>query len=491
MNTSHGPDPSLVSIAEAQNRASYPALPPFHPSSNYPEFSGRIPLSSETNMVYDLLRNIFLDLGLDSKNFLTPAWNPLGSLIAPGNKVLIKPNLVRHIHLSGGPYEAVVTHGSVIRCVLDYVALALNGKGEIVLGDAPVQSADFDEIIRRNSLKDICDDVANIWGIHVKLIDFRLSVIKLDEKHRVIENQKQPGDLSGYKSVDLGKHSLLTPLASQSDRFRVTSYDCSEMPTHHNDTVNEYLIPKAVLDADVIINLPKLKTHRKAGLTASLKNLVGINGHKDWLPHHRCGSIDEGGDEYLNKSIFKKIVARFDNNLDYSTALAEGINNLMARIARRLSIICSTDPYEEGSWYGNNTLWRTVLDLNRLLLYANNDGKMEETPQRCCITIVDAIVAGEAEGPMEPDARYCGLMIGGFNQVAIDTVLSTMVGFDYRKLPLIANAYGISHWPLTFFTPEEIKISTSSNKWQNIKVGIQCNLLNFVPPSGWKGHIEF
>jgi len=32
-----------------------------------------------------------------------------------------------------------------------------------------------------------------------------------------------------------------------------------------------------------------LKLHRKAGITCALKNLIGINGNKEYLPHHRLG----------------------------------------------------------------------------------------------------------------------------------------------------------------------------------------------------------
>jgi hypothetical protein len=35
------------------------------------------------------------------------------------------------------------------------------------------------------------------------------------------------------------------------------------------------LIAKDVLEADIIINLPKLKMHKKAGVTNALKNFVG------------------------------------------------------------------------------------------------------------------------------------------------------------------------------------------------------------------------
>lgn len=61
------------------------------------------------------------------------------------------------------------------------------------------------------------------------------------------------------------------------------------MARAHHVGVHQYLLAKAVLEADVVINLPKLKTHKKAGVTCALKNLIGIHGNKEYSPHHRVG----------------------------------------------------------------------------------------------------------------------------------------------------------------------------------------------------------
>ena len=399
----------IVAIASHPNPCSYPNKVPFHPNEIYPEFQGKVKVGEGGNVTFILFRKLMFDLGMDIDNFSTPDWNPFREIINPGEKVLIKPNLVRHIHLGGGDYQAVVTHASVIRCVLDYVALALNGEGEIIVGDAPVQSADFSKILERTGLQEVCDDITKTWQIPVRLVDFRLWSVNLDGSHHVINGRDLQGDPAGYITVNLGKQSLLTPLNEQSDRFRVTSYDCGDMVKHHNEKRHEYLIPRRVLEADVVLNLPKLKTHRKVGLTASLKNLVGINGQKDWLPHHRCGSVEENGDEYKYPSLLKRILNSLGENIDRNPySKLNALYRLTARITRRINRTMAREPYDEGSWYGNDTLWRTVLDLNRLLIYADRNGIMTNSPQRKCLTIVDAIIAGEGEGPMEPDARTCG-----------------------------------------------------------------------------------
>lgn len=480
-----------VAIAFDPSSINYPDEPPYLPNEAFPELEGRVTKGQKPNAIYSLFRQLMADLKMDTKHYSTPMWNPFGQIVRPGQKVLIKPNLVRHSHLAGGNYQAVVTHGSLVRCVLDYVAMALQGKGEITVGDAPVQSGDFLRTVELTGLQEVCKDVSRNWNIPVRLIDFRLWSVSIDEDHCVIDSKALQGDADGYLAVNLGQRSLLEPLRDQCDKFRVTNYDCSEMRKHHNATTHEYLIPRTVLNADVVINLPKLKTHRKVGLTAALKNMVGINGHKDWLPHHRCGSLEESGDEYCYPSILKKFRTKLIEKIDrYPFSKLNRSRRLAIRMATRLSRSVSRESFEEGSWHGNDTLWRTVLDLNRLLVYADKNGNMKDIPQRKILTIVDGIIAGEGEGPMEPDARSCNLLVGGVNPVAVDAVLATIIGFDYRKIPLISKGFEVDVWPLIQYRPEHIEVRSEDSRWRSLKVGGPCNHFCFSAPSGWLGQVE-
>ncbi|MFR5984215.1 MAG: DUF362 domain-containing protein [Bacilli bacterium] len=63
-------------------------------------------------------------------------------------------------------------------------------------------------------------------------------------------------------------------------KYAITNYNLKYMHSHHCQGKHEYLISKDILDADVIINVPKPKCHRKAGITASMKNFVGVNSKK-------------------------------------------------------------------------------------------------------------------------------------------------------------------------------------------------------------------
>jgi len=483
---------SNVSIASANYEITYPQESPYHPGEEFPELLNNCNISENGNEVYSLFREILFLLGLDKENFGSQKWNPLGDIIEPGQNVLIKPNFVRHLHMAGGDLNSVITHGSVIRCALDYVALALNGSGSITVGDAPIQSAEFDKIIAHVNLNEICKNFTNNWGMEVNIVDFRLASIKIDKNHRVLEENSLEGDTNGYCSVDLGQHSLLAELGADSSKFRVTSYNCDELKNHHNEKINEYLIPQTVLNADVVINLPKLKTHRKVGITAALKNLVGINGFKDWLPHHRCGSLKEGGDEYKIPSVLKRMRALLSEQKLSQTKLEfNPVRTFAIRVINRLVKTIDNNSYEEGSWYGNDTIWRTVLDLNRLLIYSDKNGKLQNENQRYILTIVDGIIAGEGEGPMQPDAKNCGVLVGGVNPVAIDTVISKFIGFDYKKISLLKNAFNETEWPLVNFKPDDIRIRYGIDHAVGQPITSFKKRYDFTPPSGWYKHIEY
>jgi uncharacterized protein (DUF362 family) len=66
-------------------------------------------------------------------------------------------------------------------------------------------------------------------------------------------------------------------------------------------TVPEIEVPTLMKEYDLLINHPKLKTHGKTKMTASLKNLFGCYRPKDKRPYHRdlSGAIVD-----INKAIF-------------------------------------------------------------------------------------------------------------------------------------------------------------------------------------------
>lgn len=480
-----------VAVAHDAEARGYPA-PPYAPPEAYPELA-RLPGGGETdpsNRAYPLVRRALRALDLDAARAGTAEWNPLSEVIRPGDTVLLKPNLVRHFHSQGGDPRPLVTHAAVLRAVLDYVELALGDSGRIVVADAPLQTADFDAVTELAGLRSLATWYEAARGRPLPLYDLRLTQA-VTSRGYITGHAERAGDPAGYAAIDLGARSCLADIGGAYAGFRVTNYDPAEMSTHHNVERHEYLIARKLLEADVVLNLPKLKTHRKVGLTAALKNMIGINGHKDWLPHHRRGSAAEGGDEYRFANRWKRITGRL---LDFEEAQTNATFKQVVRYIRRasggVSLLTRRDPFIEGSWWGNDTLWRTVLDLNRILFYAGRDGAMQATPQRRVFTLVDGIVAGEREGPLEPTPKICGVVIAGHNPVALDAVAARLMGFDYRRIPLIARAFELSSHPLAPFSPAAIDVRSAEEAWAGLDLSQPGPSLAFAPSAGWRGVIE-
>lgn len=460
---------------------------PFNPSKSYPECPFKD--IGQNNGVYNSIRNILFMLGMDGGNYGKELWNPLGEIIKPGDNVLMKPNLVMHYNLAGGTDE-LLTHGSIIRAVLDYVYIALKGKGTITIGDAPLQSADFGKVIKIVGIDKIIDFYNKNSEMKINLIDFRM---EMGYKGKIggIKREKLIGDPLGYSAVDLGDDSELFEISDDYKKFRVTNYDKDEMLKHHDKNRKEYLIPNSVLNADVIINLPKLKSHRKAGMTCALKNLIGANASKDWLPHHRFGSIEEGGDEYLHKSIRKRLLTGLREKMDvarnkYYLIL---LRMLHFSISATKLILPYKDPYFEGSWYGNDTIPRTIIDLNKIIFYADKKGMLEDKVQRKMFIIVDGIIAGEKEGPLEPRPKNCGLLVGGYNPVSVDLVCSRIMGFDYKKIPTFKYALNAKKYKIFDNNPEDIEVlSNACKNFDDVYDVFNCE---FLPADGWSGQIEY
>jgi uncharacterized protein (DUF362 family)/NAD-dependent dihydropyrimidine dehydrogenase PreA subunit len=137
---------------------------------------------------------------------------PLGGMAAfvrPGQKVLLKPNM-----LAGKePEKAVTTHPEIVRAV---IRLAQQAGGIVAVGDSPG-----------------------------------------------IGSPRQVAARCGILPVIEETGAAFAPFA-ESVKIRP-----------RGGTFHELEIARDLLDADVVINLPKLKTHQMMGLTAGVKNLFG------------------------------------------------------------------------------------------------------------------------------------------------------------------------------------------------------------------------
>ena len=217
----------------------------------------------------------------------------MGAFVKPGERVLLKPNL-----LMGKPPEAAVTtHPELLRAVIEVVKRA---GGIPLVGDSPGVGA-YRKIAEKTGIYSVCAETG------AELVEFREAV--------TIQGSGM------FRKIELAR---------------------------------------PYLEADRIINLPKLKTHEMMTMTCAVKNLFGAvigTAKAGW--HLKAGADRE----------------------------------LFARM------------------------------LLEIYLYRPPD-----------LTIVDAVVAMEGNGPGSGDPRPMGLLFAGDNAVAVDVIAAEIAGIPKKLL---------------------------------------------------------
>ena len=351
----------------------------------------KVIISQADNYRIDAVKSSVLE-GLQNF-FKVSSDNPFGDggLIKPGDSVFIKPNWVASRWRKSCPHEdslyCVITHPSVIEAVVDYVAVALDGRGEIILGDNPSIDADFEELMSTTKIRRLEKKYSGL----LKIKDLRPLVCddlkNYGKKNLMIQ---QTGDDRGEVQVNLGKDSLLYGI--NPERFRGVFDEREETISSHTGDNQLYTYSKSLYDADVYISIPKLKTHQKVGVTLNLKGLVGSVTNKNQLVHWQIGYPEIGGDEYCDKKSYEE--------------------SKNAKVTHR------------GAWYGNDTIWRMVVDL-----YLG----MKKKPRRY-FSVIDGIMGGEGQGPFCPTAKYSNCLIFGDDLLATDCVATRYMGINPRKI---------------------------------------------------------
>ncbi|MCK5801046.1 MAG: hypothetical protein KAI47_27850, partial [Deltaproteobacteria bacterium] len=157
-----------------------------------------------------LLRRTLADYGLVGDA-------PLGQIIPPGARVLLKPNWVLHKNQGSGPLAAVVTAPELLVALLG--ELARTDATHITLADAPVQGCDFDRLVT--------DDFRHAARAALRP-DQKLEI--LDLRRTLLESPDVPGGVEAdarsherYALFDLRDKSLLESVTGP-NAFRVTMY---------------------------------------------------------------------------------------------------------------------------------------------------------------------------------------------------------------------------------------------------------------------------
>ncbi|MGH9082171.1 MAG: DUF362 domain-containing protein [Acidimicrobiales bacterium] len=412
--------------------------------------------------------------------------------VRPGDRVVLKPNWVKeHDERTPGPdaWEHVVTHPAVIEAVIRWVAPQLGGAGSVVLCDAPQTDSSFATIRRYCGLDEMVRRCrADFPGVGIDLLDLRQEEWRTVDGVTVATTQL-PGDPMGSTLVHLDRHSELHGFAGCGQLYGA-SYDMAETNRHHAGDRHEYLLCRTPMDADVLINLPKLKTHKKVGMTCALKNLVGINADKNWLPHYTEGTPERGGDQFGSSTARTRLehswMAFAKARLRHRPRLSRCFVPL--KKAGRVVFGDTQVVVRSGNWHGNDTCWRMVLDLNKCLRYFDGKGQRRRAPQRY-LAVVDGIVGGEGNGPMAPDPRPCGVVVAGTHPVAVDTVCATLMGFQWDRLPMLRNAFETRHLVLTPFRSEDVLVVSDNADWSGPLAEMRGPFA-FRPHFGWVGAIE-
>ena len=479
----------------------YNTTPPYHPDTTFPESS--FPQVSEgANWPYRLLRRLFYELGLDRDRFNTREWNPLGGLIRPGQTVLLKPNFVLSFNAGGDDIFSVITHPSILRAMVDYAYIALRGEGRIIIADVPQMDCDWAELMRLQRLDTIQEFYASQFGFRLEVYDLRNFAVIDHTKPPLTENRKKlSGDPAGSVVINLGKRSHFYGLPNQN--YYGADYNRQETIAHHNGETQEYCVSKTILSADVFISVPKMKTHKKVGVTLNLKGLVGINTNKNYLVHYRLGTPSGGGDQIpdsrtsTDRALVKMQRWAFDRFLARQSKTGDTIYNAARRIYRAtlkpfLRVSEETYVLDAGNWHGNDSAWRMTADLTKILFFADASGCLHETPQRSMFCVVDGIIAGERMGPLEPSARRCGCLIAGTHPVAVDMTVARLMGFEPRKIKQFSQAFQLNeNFGLRDFSDIEVRYEGETIPGtQFFLPSDSTGYFSFVPHPGWKGHLE-
>jgi hypothetical protein len=351
--------------------------------------------------------------------------------------------------------------------------------------------------------------------VPLRIADLRSVIARVDQG--VVMQRQFPArwETEGVE-FDLGEESEFAQLGASLRRVFGSDYDRRITSRHHSiskdgNQHHRYRISRRVLEADLVISVPKLKTHKKTGVSLNIKNMIGINTDKNYIPHYRVGSPSQGGDEFPDtKNNLLKIRRWFvrhaiDLLLGRMGGLGEHLTYGFMRIwlqlqrsrvekksGKRLDPIdvfyqtVQGEHSRTGNWWGNDTTWRCGVDINKLLFYGDATGIICSQPRRRYFSVIDGIIAGEGEGPVAPDARRDGVLIAGFDPVSVDTVAVQIMGFNPALFRDLARSAELTSYPITD-PSAPIHIVSNRCDWQ---AGISPDSsLHFQPHNGWAEYL--
>lgn len=193
----------------------------------------------------------------------------------------------------------------------------------------------------------------NAATTHPQVLDALLSqLLDLGARPRI-------GDSPAFGWVaDVAEKCGVAAVARKYDVPLVEFTNPTALPSVRPSVLRQFVTDRAIRDADVVINVPKLKSHRQLGFTGAVKNLYGcMPGKRKAYYHFARGNRD---------AHFAHLVASFA----YSVAPA--------------------------------------------------------------LTLADAVVAMERDGPSGGDPRPVGALVAGTDPAAVDATLAALIRAPHR-----------------------------------------------------------
>jgi hypothetical protein len=133
-------------------------------------------------------------------------------------------------------------------------------------------------------------------------------------------------------------------------------------------------------------------------------------------------------------------------------------------------------------------VWRMVLDLNRVLLCGRPDGTLAGYPLRKILSLTDAIIAGQGDGPLRPDPLPLGVVTCSASAPAADAVHAALMRFDRDRIPMLREAFsGLQHALATDTTTVICRAERTDMDLAGVaaRYGVAA-----LPACGWMGKIE-
>lgn len=383
--------------------------------------------SGKNDLNTAFLSNVYSDRKLLSGK----VWSLLGKYFNQknvyGKKILIKPNWVKQSEAQYDDYCLCTNENLILEALAYLLGMAPR---EIVLADAPIQGCDWSKVLSSRFREEV-EALSSEYGVPVEVKDFRRTKFNPSKN----ELHKDEQSIENYVIFDLGNRSFLEPITSSEKRFRVTCYNPDGLAVSHSKGVHKYCIAKDVFDSDIILTMPKMKTHQKAGITNAMKILVGVNGDKDFLPHHRIGAKGYGGDCYPGKNVLRSASEWI---LDHANRhIGTPFYKPLCHASSLLWRLSRPNPEQNlgAAWYGNDTVWRMVMDINMIAMYGKTDGTVAGGPQRLVYSLCDGIIGGQGNGPLHPEPLPLGVLACSDNAYWMDLIAGCLFSLNIDKIP--------------------------------------------------------